>query len=440
MLALGACVEKTSPEITPPITDSNSIVLYHAENAETEQAAKLVAKKLGAASCNLSLDTGGEPPLIDLMKYRFYYIGFPIIDREIAPSMRAFLSGADFFDGLVIPFWIGGDDNADYNGAFEKLIYRPRVITGAGFTDAKTADEQADAWLAAVTARLDVLRGADERAEAVMKAFAAAYPDRLGPAVLYEHDWTVLMDDVRYYYAQGKFLSEIEVKQAENFRPQRLYRYVTEFAGGDVSEPNAWHAAAAELFWRRTLFSGTSAGRYTYGRSNQGASPSPFYEKLLRCETRAEAFAHQKSITFLKRTVTAHERLVEPLARVEQRINELEKTDAEITAWKKSLESISAWNWRNIAGSSNRSLHAYGIAIDLLMKLQRGKETYWLWTQGKGLNWRTIPEEDKLNPPRSVIRIFEDEGFIWGGKWPWYDTMHFEYRPELILLSFAGQL
>jgi len=26
-------------------------------------------------------------------------------------------------------------------------------------------------------------------------------------------------------------------------------------------------------------------------------------------------------------------------------------------------------------------------------------------------------------------------GFIWGGKWPNYDTMHFEYRPEIFILS-----
>jgi hypothetical protein len=28
--------------------------------------------------------------------------------------------------------------------------------------------------------------------------------------------------------------------------------------------------------------------------------------------------------------------------------------------------------------------------------------------------------------------IFEKHGFIWGGKWYHYDTMHFEYRPELL--------
>jgi len=34
--------------------------------------------------------------------------------------------------------------------------------------------------------------------------------------------------------------------------------------------------------------------------------------------------------------------------------------------------------------------------------------------------------------PQGIIDIFEKHGFIWGGKWYHYDTMHFEYRPELL--------
>jgi hypothetical protein len=30
------------------------------------------------------------------------------------------------------------------------------------------------------------------------------------------------------------------------------------------------------------------------------------------------------------------------------------------------------------------------------------------------------------------VEIFERHGFIWGGKWFHYDTMHFEYRPEML--------
>ena len=33
--------------------------------------------------------------------------------------------------------------------------------------------------------------------------------------------------------------------------------------------------------------------------------------------------------------------------------------------------------------------------------------------------------------PQEIVDAFEAEGFIWGGRWAHYDTMHFEYRPEL---------
>jgi hypothetical protein len=34
--------------------------------------------------------------------------------------------------------------------------------------------------------------------------------------------------------------------------------------------------------------------------------------------------------------------------------------------------------------------------------------------------------------PREIVDAFERHGFIWGGRWYHYDTMHFEYRPELL--------
>jgi hypothetical protein len=41
--------------------------------------------------------------------------------------------------------------------------------------------------------------------------------------------------------------------------------------------------------------------------------------------------------------------------------------------------------------------------------------------------------------PREIVDIFERHGFIWGGRWYHYDTMHFEYRPELLLPPIAPQ-
>ena len=38
----------------------------------------------------------------------------------------------------------------------------------------------------------------------------------------------------------------------------------------------------------------------------------------------------------------------------------------------------------------------------------------------------------KNQMPAAIIRVFEKHGFIWGGYWYHFDTMHFEYRPELL--------
>jgi hypothetical protein len=35
--------------------------------------------------------------------------------------------------------------------------------------------------------------------------------------------------------------------------------------------------------------------------------------------------------------------------------------------------------------------------------------------------------------PKEIVRIFEKNNFVWGGKWVHFDMMHFEYRPEIIL-------
>jgi hypothetical protein len=76
------------------------------------------------------------------------------------------------------------------------------------------------------------------------------------------------------------------------------------------------------------------------------------------------------------------------------------------------------YNCRRIAGSTSRSVHAWGAAIDI----NSAASDYWRWS---GTGWHNrIPVE--------IARVFERHGFIWGGRWYHYDTMHFEYRPELL--------
>jgi hypothetical protein len=80
--------------------------------------------------------------------------------------------------------------------------------------------------------------------------------------------------------------------------------------------------------------------------------------------------------------------------------------------------SAGTYNCRTVADTGEPSMHSWGAAIDI----NPAYADYWLWPRGTYAN--TIPAE--------IIDIFERRGFIWGGKWSHYDTMHFEYRPELV--------
>jgi hypothetical protein len=79
---------------------------------------------------------------------------------------------------------------------------------------------------------------------------------------------------------------------------------------------------------------------------------------------------------------------------------------------------------RVIAGTNRVSAHGHGIAIDISTKHAH----YWRWAKGGPDG----PIQYKNEIPMEIVRVFEKHGFIWGGKWHHYDTMHFEYRPELM--------
>ena len=86
------------------------------------------------------------------------------------------------------------------------------------------------------------------------------------------------------------------------------------------------------------------------------------------------------------------------------------------------VPSAGTYNCRPIAGTAQMSAHGYGIAIDLNVAYS----DYWRW--GGTAKYRN-------RIPAAVVAAFERHGFVWGGKWYHYDTMHFEYRPELIALA-----
>ncbi len=108
-----------------------------------------------------------------------------------------------------------------------------------------------------------------------------------------------------------------------------------------------------------------------------------------------------------------HQRVKEPFLNVAARLEPLLK-DPEV---RKFFDDIGGtYNYRKIAGTDRMSAHAYGIAVDLAVK----HSAYWR----NGGAW-----SNRL--PQTLVDAFEAEGFVWGGRWAHFDTMHFEYRPEL---------
>ncbi|MGH6847271.1 MAG: M15 family metallopeptidase [Methylocella sp.] len=107
--------------------------------------------------------------------------------------------------------------------------------------------------------------------------------------------------------------------------------------------------------------------------------------------------------------------------KLEAVVRDLEKLHS--TLMKDLVPSGGTYNCRHIAGTQRRSMHAYGAALDINTKYS----DYWCWPMPKhGL----IQYRNKI--PFEIVDAFERHGFIWGGKWYHFDTMHFEYRPELM--------
>lgn len=95
--------------------------------------------------------------------------------------------------------------------------------------------------------------------------------------------------------------------------------------------------------------------------------------------------------------------------------------------FKKYLTNIGGtFNFRKINGTNRLSMHSFGITIDINIS----ESNYWQWDCGCTNENGVSGFKNKI--PIELVLIFEKHGFIWGGRWKHYDTMHFEYRPELL--------
>lgn len=116
-------------------------------------------------------------------------------------------------------------------------------------------------------------------------------------------------------------------------------------------------------------------------------------------------------------------------------ITSVNGVDRQLTAISHELDELPAedmkylhplggtYTCRPVADTGQSSMHAWGAAIDI----NPAYSNYWLWSR----NGSGLPAYINHIPPE-IVSIFERHGFIWGGRWAHFDTMHFEYRPELL--------
>lgn len=158
------------------------------------------------------------------------------------------------------------------------------------------------------------------------------------------------------------------------------------------------------------------------GRARNAA----FFNAMYGDCTKGEVTKHLVEIVWLPKSagqrlkVTAVNGVAERLAAVSRELDELPTRFVSYLA-----PSAGTYNCRPIAGTSRMSAHGYGIAIDIALRHAH----YWRWSKRSADG--ALPYRNAI--PREIVTIFEKHGFIWGGAWYHYDTMHFEYRPELLV-------
>jgi len=257
----------------------------------------------------------------------------------------------------------------------------------------------AQAALGVLIALLTIVLPATARAQAAsaaLDALVAAYPDRI-----------VRHDDKYIYWRDGTRMPVWDGRPNKSF--SNLLRHATildQFHSRYPRGPLTSHPRVND-----------DPGRFR----NEA-----FFDKMYGDCRRGQVRRHLVSIVWLPRTwgKRVYVTRVNGVARRLQAVSS--EIDALPEAVKRTAYPIAGvYSCRAVADTGKPSVHSYAAAIDLNTRYA----DYWFWHKKAN----PIPYRNRM--PQQIVEIFERHGFIWGGKWYHYDTMHFEYRPELLGLG-----
>ena len=257
-------------------------------------------------------------------------------------------------------------------------------------------------------------------AELILRAFNYCYPGKTGEVSQLDGDWTIMAGKEIFYWAGGRLLPGSLRHKQDAYAPHNFEIYPE-----NAPQPSSFSKEYAEAL----RIHGAMESLRLNNEQHYG-----FLGILYGSTNRREIESNLSRITFLGKNISVNRSIAAALRRIDSKIREAGAADTaegkQIREFIDSIEQIGGYNWREIRGSSRMSYHSWGLAVDIQPK-KTDAAMYWLWERSRNEDWMLIPLKDRWSPPDAVIRLFEQEGFIWGGKWVLFDNMHFEYRPEL---------
>ena len=253
-----------------------------------------------------------------------------------------------------------------------------------------------------------------------MLSLHLAYPDRISKPTIKNREVGFFLDDIWFNWADGKILKDEERENVNNHINFEFYDYPLKGLP-KVETATPEKTKEIEEYYIKRI-------------SNRKTINNTFLNTLYDGSSERSMSKNIVTVSVLGYRVRLHRYIIEPLTNATAEIRLMAETNTEVSNYLKNLHTVSGFVWKNIKASASRSYHSYGVAFDTLPKKNR-KAVYWAWTRVNNKNWYAVPHEERWYPPLEVIDIFEKYGFIWGGKWRNYDTIHFEYRPELLIYN-----
>jgi hypothetical protein len=251
----------------------------------------------------------------------------------------------------------------------------------------------------AVAVALAAIWGAPALADPALDALVAAYPEQLAG---YDDKNLIWKDGTRMPISDGRRKTFEQMLEDPDIRDQFSIPYPL---GTEVETPAVNEDPGRirnEKFFLKM-----------YGDCRMG-----------QVERRLKPMAWMPNRRGGRLGVTTVNGVDEKLAQV---VKELETLPASMT--KYLVPSTGVYNCRTILNTKRLSVHAFGAAVDI----NSSQADYWEFLKGRDgrFAWRN-------RVPVAIAEIFERHGFIWGGRWYHVDSMHFEYRPEIVALAKQG--